>query len=212
MVAAYAALAAHAAVTTPHGRSTDPGSTELVDPAGELVAAWERSREATFVTEGTYERHSEVTGATIASEDYVAQRPPRRVHRQLGGVDGRDDDRLLVCPAAPEGEDEAPCRLGAPGGRTYAQSVEREVAGLRSLVSGASRLYSVTAGGPGCFDLELLRVDPRAPFGIEASFCFDAASGAPAGHRVRHEGGIEEIVVVTEIRTDVTDEDLEPQP
>jgi len=180
------------------------------DPVAELIDAWARSRSATFVASGTYERRSEVTGAVIASEDVVAQRPPRRLHRQLGGVDGRDDDRLLVCPAPPPGQDTAPCHLGAPGGPTYAESVAREVAGLRSILAGPSPLYDVDRGEPGCFRLEQARVDPRAPFGVEASFCFDPATGAPAGSRVRYEGGVEEVVVVTDIRTDVRDADLEP--
>lgn len=183
-----------------------------VDVSEQLVQAWERSRLATFVASGTYERRSDVTGASIASTDVVAQQPPRRLHRQLGGVEGRDDDRLLVCPAPPAGQEDErqPCRLGSPGGTTYAESVANEVAGLRSLTQGPDRLYSVAVGEPGCFDLVLLRVDPRAPFGIEASFCFDAATGAPAGSRVRHEGGIEEIVVVTEIRSEVSEADLTP--
>ena len=84
------------------------------------------------------------------------------------------------------------------------------MSGLRSLTQGSTPLYVVTAGGPGCFELDLIRSDPRAPFGIEASFCFDAATGAPAGSRVRHAGGIEEVVVVTDIRAEVTDADLEP--
>jgi hypothetical protein len=211
-VLAYAGLLVVVAALAIGDDSEPPEPDQGGDVAEQLVRAWERSRLATFVTSGTYERHSDVTGASIASTDVVAQRPPRRLHRQLGGVDGRDDDRLLVCPAPPAGQedDRQPCRLGSPGGMTYAESVANEVAGLRSLTQGPGRLYSVAAGQPGCFDLVLLRVDPRAPFGIEASFCFDAATGAPAGSRVRHEGGIEEVVVVTEIRTEVTEADLTP--
>lgn len=184
----------------------------LRDPAAELVAAWERSRHATFVATGTYERRSDVSGATISSEDVVAQRPPRRLHRQLGGVEGRDDDRLIVCPAGVpgEGEEPAPCQLGAPGGLTYDESVEREVAGLRSLVQGDDPIYVVTSPEPGCFDLELRRVEPRAPFGVAASFCFDAATGAPSARQVRHAGGIVEVLIVTDIRPEVRDSDLEP--
>ncbi len=213
-VAAYAALViAVGAVAA--GEEDHPGpriERAAEDVTERLITAWERSREATFVTTGTYERRSDVSGAAIASEDVVAQRPPVRVHRQLGGVEGRNDDRLLVCPAPPAGQedDRQPCRLGRPGRRTYAEAVADEVAGLRSLLQGPTPLYRVTDGGGGCFDLELVRVDPRAPFGVEASFCFDAATGAPAGNRVRHEGGIEEVVVVTDIRTEVTDADLEP--
>ena len=216
-VAAYAALLAGVAIVAIADRSdrpdVAPGDVSDEGVAEQLVAAWERSRLATFVASGTYERRSLVSGASIASEDVVVQRPPRRLHRQLGGVEGRDDDRLLVCPAPPDGaeeEDAQPCRLGAPGGRSYAASVANEVEGLRSLIQGAGALYLVTAGAPGCFDLELVRIDPRAPFGVEASFCFDAATGAPSGSRVRHEGGIEEIVVVTDIRTEVSDADLAP--
>jgi hypothetical protein len=214
-VLAYAALLGGVAVVA---IGDDPDRSGLSRPvvdddvAERFVAAWERSRQATFVTSGTYERRSAVSGASIASEDVVAQRPPRRLHRQLGGVDGRDDDRLVVCPAPPAGEEDEPepCRLGEPGGPTYAESVANEVAGLRSLTTGPDPLYIVTAGRPGCFELELVRIDPRAPFGVEASFCFDEATGAPAGSRVRHAGGVEEVVVVTDIRTAVTDADLTP--
>jgi hypothetical protein len=179
--------------------------------ADELIAAWRRSREATFTTRGTYERRSSVTGAAITSEDVVSQRPPRRIHRQLGGVDGRDDDRLIVCPAAPpEADEPAPCRLGAPGGLTYAESTEREVLGLRSILLTTDPLYTVTASEPGCFHLEQRRIDPRAPFGLEATFCFDDATGAPTRRRVRYEGEVEERLVVTTVDPDVSDEDLEP--
>lgn len=212
VVAAYAGLLAMTAFRAVEEPDLDR-SVPVVDEAPErFVAAWERSRDATFVATGTYERHSEVTGATLGSEDVVAQRPPRRLHRQLGGVDGRYDDRLIVCPAPPSGTDEkaAPCRLGPPAGESYEQTVRREVNGLRSLVQGDAPLYGVREATLGCFDLELLRVDPRAPLGIEARFCFDPATGAPSARRVRHEGGIVETLAVTSIRTDVTAADLEP--
>jgi hypothetical protein len=188
-------------------------STPAVDSAAErFAAAWERSRQATFVATGTYERHSDVTGATLSSEDVVAQMPPRRLHRQLGGIDGRDDDRVLLCPAPPAGQedDPQPCQLGPHGGRTYEESVAREVEGVRSQTQGDQPLYRVRELESGCFTLEQLRVDPRAAFGVEASFCFDPGTGATSASRVRHEGGIVEVLVVTSIRTDVTDADLQP--
>jgi hypothetical protein len=212
VVGAFATALVAATVTTPHDQPARRAAPAGEGAAEALIRAWERSRRATFVTTGTYERHSEVTGASIASTDVVAQRPPRRIHRQLGGVDGRDDDRLVVCPAAPPDAEPPPCRLGRPGGRTYDASVADEVEGLRTILLGAQPLYAVTARGDGCFALEQVRPDPRAPFGVEASFCFDAATGAPSGHRVRHAGGIEEKVVVTDIRTEVTDDDLQATP
>lgn len=214
LVAAYAALLAVVSVQAIDEPDLDRGADAAVeDPAASaeaFVEAWERSRTATFLTRGTYERHSEVTGATITSEDVVAQRPPRRIHRQLGGVDGRDDDRVIVCPAPPPDQEPEPCRFGPAAGLGYEEDVAREVAGVRSLTTGPDPLYRVTRSDPGCFDLDLLRVDPRAPFGVAASFCFDAETGAPSARRVEHEGGIVEVLTVTSISSAVAPEDLEP--
>lgn len=215
LVAGYAALLVGVAVTTDSThRREDPGAPGAA--VDRFIEAWGRSRRATFVTVGTFERRSEVTGAVISSEDVVAQRPPRRVHHQLGGVDGRDDDRLLVCPAPPTGEEDEPepCRFGSPGRRSYEESVVRELQGLASIVGSvdeeSSALYVVTEPAAGCFALDLRRPDPRAPFGVAATFCFDRATGAPVRTEVRYEGGISELVVVEEIRTTVSDADLEP--
>ena len=98
-----------------------------------------------------------------------------------------------------------------PGGPTYAEDVADELAGLRSILQGDDPLYAVADGDEeGCFELAQLRSDPRAPFGTEAQFCFDAATGAPSNSRVGYEGGIVEVVTVTEIETVVTDGDLRP--
>lgn len=179
--------------------------------AEELVQAWERSRTATFVRTGTFERRSDVTGSSISSEDVLAQRPPQRLHRQLGGIDGRDDRRELSCPSPPEGSPPEDCTLGEPSGPSYDEDVAREVAALRTLLAGDTPVYAVGRGAdPGCFELVLQRVEPRAPFGQEARFCFDEATGALSNSRVVYEGGIVEVVAVTDIRTDVADADLQP--
>lgn len=209
-VAAYAALLAWSSISALGSNASAPSSGANGEAAEQFIAAWERSREATFVTIGTYERRSGVSGATLTSEDIVVQRPPQRLHRQLGGVDGVDDDRLVLCPAPPEGDEEraAPCQAGGPSGVSYAERVRTEVEGLRSILGGEEPLYSVTSPSPGCFELVQRRIDPRAPFGVRSSFCFDGASGAVRLSRVRHEGGIAETVVVTAIRTEVSDADL----
>ena len=210
-VGLYASALVAMAVTTSHAPvqpGEPPGGGQA---ATALIAAWRRAGEATFIRFGTFERRSEVTGAAITSEDVLAQRPPRRIHRQLGGVEGRDDDRLIVCPASPPGDPRAPCRLGAPGGRTYAESLANELAGLRSILQGRAPLYGVTVGRDGgCFDLVQLRIDPRVPFGTEARLCFDPRTGAPANTRVRYAGGIVEVVAVTRIRGTVSASDLQP--
>ncbi|MEX2294127.1 MAG: hypothetical protein WD691_10115 [Acidimicrobiales bacterium] len=212
VIAAYTGLLGWASIDAvdSSGRA-DRAEVEAGAPS-RFIDAWQRSREATFVAVGTYERQSRVSGALLSSEDVVAQKPPRRLHRQMGGVEGQDDGRLIVCPAPPAGEEErrAPCQLGAPSGVTYSDSVQREVAGLRSILLGDVPLYIVREPTPGCFDLVQRRIDPRAPFGVRASFCFDAVSGAVRTSRVHHAGGIVEIVVVTTIRADVTADDLVP--
>jgi hypothetical protein len=211
VVGCYAAALVTATVTTEDGELRPGDRPDDGAAAADFVEAWERSRTATFVRTGTFERRSDITGSAISSEDVLAQRPPQRLHRQLGGIDGRDDRRLLTCPSAPEGEPRGECTLAPPAGPTYAEDVATEVAALGTLVAGETPVYAVgRTPVDGCFDLVQLRVEPRAPFGREARFCFDDATGAPTNSRVAYEGGIVEVVVVTDLRGDITDEDLEP--
>ena len=210
LVTAYAAALLLTVVTTNDGER-QPGDQGSATAVTELVDAWERSLQVTFVRTGTFERRNEDTGAVIASEDVLAQRPPRRLHRQLGGVDGREDTQLVVCPAPPPDTPAVECRLGPPGGPTYAEDVAAAVEGLRSIVAGPDPLYAVARrDDAGCFDLVQRRSDPRAPFGIRARFCFDAATGAPAASRVDYSGGIVEVIAVVEIRPEVAAADLRP--
>jgi hypothetical protein len=211
LVGCYATALVVATVTT-HDGALRPGQrADDGAAAADFVDAWERARTATFVRTGTFERRSAVTGSSISSEDVLAQRPPQRLHRQLGGVDGRDDRRTVTCPTPPEGSPAAACTLGDPSGPSYDDDVASEVAALRTLVGGEAPVYAVGRGGDaGCYELVQRRVEPRAPFGQEARFCFDAATGAPTNSRVAYEGGIVEVVAVTDVRADVTDTDLEP--
>jgi hypothetical protein len=210
IVVVYAAALMAVALTTEDGRLRPGDRTVDAVAAEALVDAWERSLTATFVRFGTFERHSDQTGATIGSEDVLAQRPPRRLHRQLGGVEGRDDRRAIVCPGAPDPGAPLPCTFGSPTGPSYDDDVAAEVEGLRSLVLGPDPVYAVVRAAPGCFSLAQLRSEPRALFGIEARFCFDAETGAPTAHRVRHPRGVVEVLAVTEVRSTVRDADLEP--
>jgi hypothetical protein len=211
-VLAYAVALVAVTVTTRDGdlRPGDRGRDTAA--ASELVAAWERSLRATFLRTGTFERRSESTGAVISSEDVLAQRPPRRIHRQLGGVDGRDDRRPISCPSAPEGEDlpPAPCSFGEPTLPSYEEDVATDIAALRTLVEGPDPVYAVERAADGCFDLAQQRVEPRAPFGVEARFCFDEETGAPTDSRVGYSGGIVEVIAVVSVTNEVDDADLVP--
>jgi hypothetical protein len=210
LVALFAVALVAVTVTTPD-HDVARGAAEADDVVVEdFVDAWERSLRATFVRSGTFERRSEVTGAVISSEDVLAQRPPRRLHRQLGGVSGRDDRRMIVCPAGPEGEEAPPCTIGEPAGNTYEEDVVTTVENLRGYVEGTTPVYGVERAGDGCFALTQLRVEPRAPFGVEARFCFDAATGAPTDTRVAYAGGVVEVVAVTGLTDTVRDQDLDP--
>jgi hypothetical protein len=210
LVGVYAGAILAATVATTDSDLVTGAAAPTDEAAAAFVDAWERSREATFVRTGTFERRSEVTDAVISSEDVLAQRPPRRLHRQLGGVDGRDDRRTVVCPATTAGDEPAPCTLSDAAGPTYAEDVATEVEALRTLVEGPSPVYTVAEAGDGCFELAQLRAEPRAPFGVEARFCFDATTGAPTNSRVRYAGGIVEVLAVTELTGTVSDADLDP--
>jgi hypothetical protein len=210
-VTGYATALILATITTRDGELRPGDRGDGTAAAEELIEAWERSRTATFVRTATFERRSRSTGAAITSEDFLAQRPPRRLHRQLGGVDGRDDRRSVLCPAPIDGSDPLPCSFGDPVGPSYAEDVQAEVDGLRSLVTGPDPVYAVAPGDPaGCFDLVQLRVEPRAPFGIEARLCFDDETGAPIDSRVEYAGGILEVIAVVDVRSEVTEADLQP--
>jgi hypothetical protein len=211
LVGLYAAALLLATLTTDDADLDTGARGRDEEAAAAFVVAWKRARQATFVRTGTFERRSEVTDAVISSEDVLAQRPPRRLHRQLGGVEGRDDRRAIVCPATVPGGERPPCELSPPTGPTYDEDVATEVAALRTLVEGAAPVYAVEDVGDGCFALAQQRAEPRAPFGVEARFCFDEAIGAPTNSRVRYAGGIVEVLAVTELTATVSDADLDPE-
>ena len=91
-----------------------------------------------------------------------------------------------------------------------AEEVATTIENMRSLVDGPNPVYAVDREDGGCFALAQLRVEPRAPFGVDARFCFDEETGAPTDTRVEYAGGIVEVLAVTELTGTVLDEDLEP--
>ena len=211
LVGLWAAALLAVTVTTEDGdlRPGDRGAD--AEAAAAFVAAWQRSLEATFLRTATFERRSESTGAVITSEDVLAQRPPARRHQQLGGVEGRDGRRPIVCVGVDD-ETGAPerCTFGESTLPTYETDVETTIAALRTQVEGPEPVYAVVDLGEGCFELALQRIEPRASFGQAARFCFDEETGAPTNSRVEYAGGIAEVLAVTSVSDEVSDADLQP--
>ena len=176
------------------------------DPVAELVTAFERSRTATYHAVGTFER-SAPDGARFEAEVEIAQRPPDRLVRQFGEVQGRRGDRPLTCPA-PAGGGAPECSLG-PAGEPFDEVVAGEVAAFRALVTGPDPLYDVSPSSDGCWRMVRTRNDPRSGYGMEAELCVDRATGAMRSITIDH-GRVDERTEFTDISTEVTDADLEP--
>lgn len=199
-VLGYLALLIIAAVSARSGVALQGTSA-----AASFVDAFERSRLATYAMEGTFVRRSETTGDHITSPFFEAQRPPRRIVNEFGGVQGRVDDQPLLCGAKPDAK--PGCSLGPPGTH-YTEWVAEQVAVLRTYVDGAKPLYEVVAEGR-CYNLRQTRYQPLSPYGEQARLCFDEATGALARLRVDH-GGVVDDRRATTIRPQATDAELEP--
>ena len=193
IVGLYAAALLAVTVTTSDG-DLQPGDRERDADAAEASSTHgSASRQATFLRlghvrtpqRGDRRRHQlrGRAGATAPAAPPPAAGRGRRPRRSA-------DDRV---PGATVDGELAACDFGEPAGPTYDEDVATEVAALHTLVEGPSPVYAVERAGDGCFELAQLRDEPRAPFGVEARFCFDDATGAPTNSRVRYAGGIVEV-------------------
>ena len=201
VVAAYVALLVAAAVP----ELADDGPVRGRAAVDRLLAAWERSRLVTVVVESEFERRSETTDAVLRSQVVLAQRPPRRILRGFGGIEGRVGDRPLVCGAVPSGR---PRCLQGPRGNEFDALVAREVRLLRGYVEGPDARYRLVADAE-CFYLRAFAPTFGSPYGRAAELCFDDESGALRRLEVDH-GDVVDVLRATEIRTEVTDRDLGP--
>jgi len=176
------------------------------DPVAAFLAAYERSRTATFVVEQLYTRTTPA-GAELSYGRRLVQRPPDdRLLVGGGGADGRLDGRIVRCNTAPGGTSNC---IEGPEARPYEEEVAAEVAVLRDLVTGEEPIYAVEAGAPGCFALRLRFDVPTPPYGELAGFCFDDATGAPTRLEERRAEATD-VVEALEIRAEVTTADLRP--
>lgn len=183
----------------------DPADGHEAD-AAEFVEAWERSRTGTFVVRSDFHRET-ARGGELDSDVLLVQRPPDYLVHQFGSVEGRLDDRLVGCSPDPAGQ--SVCRpTGERSDTSYDETVAREVTTFEQYFFGDDGpLYRVTAKGGDCFDLHLTRLLPSAPYGDEARFCFDDASGALTLVRIERAEGTD-LTEAVEVRTDVRDEDF----
>jgi hypothetical protein len=141
-----------------------------------FLAAFGRSLTGTYVVNATYTRRLD-SGGVMKSEALVVQSPPSRIEREFGGVTGTIDGRGITCSTDAKGT--YTCGPGATS-QDYTAQVKTDMASLRGYFVGPDPLYRVVRAGPGCFDLDQVRVYPNPPYGSQAHMCFDPTTGALA--------------------------------
>lgn len=195
VVVAAAVVGVAGAVLVARVQGPDPGM-----PTGAFLRAWRRSLTGTYVARQVIDRRL-VSGRTFSSEVTIVQRPPDRIRNGSSGIEGRVDGRRFGC--VPDGG----CRFGglAP---PYAREVEEELALLRAMVAVRTPLYRVEWGdGDGCFVLILQARILAPPYGEDATFCFDAATGA-LRRSVVHRAEATDTTTTTDLRGEVAAADL----
>lgn len=169
-----------------------------------FLAAWQRKLRGTYVVDATVTR-TIAGGAQLVAPLRMVQRPPDRLTYGYGDATGRTKDATLRCPSTPSGA--SPC-FSSPGAPSYDDDVAQELATLRTYVDGANPLYSLVDFRDGCFRADLALQFPAPPWGNQALFCFDAATGAPSLTVIDH-GDVVERTVAAGIRPRVDDADLQ---
>lgn len=180
------------------------------EAAAELLVAWERWRNATFVTSGTWTRELDDGSEPLVGPSYRVQDPPRRLVVRLGATVERIDDAVAACDADEEGFDAPGCVVGV-GAASYAERVANEMAVVETYVQGEDRRYDVAFGeDPGCLRAEAEVVTLASPWGRWAEFCFEPRTGALVSSRVRRPSAVdtESLRLVSDV---VTDADF-PEP
>lgn len=185
------------------GHLTTPGPQR--DLTTELTDAFRRSRESTFRMEADFTR-TMADGRSLSSAALVVQRPPDHLRRQLGGVGGAVAGRAVNCSTGPDGLFSC-----APGAAVppYQDTVEAEVANLRSYFDPSAPLYRVDDRGPGCFGLVQVGAYPDPPYGVDTTMCFDEGTGAMTILELRREGGSVDRLEATSVQAVVSDADFD---
>jgi hypothetical protein len=100
------------------------------------------------------------------------------------------------------------CRFGGDA-PPYASDVDDEMRLLRAIVASETPLYAVTYSdrGEGCYLLTLRARILAPPYGEDATFCFDAATGA-LGTSVVHRAEATDTTTTIDLRAEVRPSDL----
>ena len=169
-VLVFAAIAANTLASTP------PPSPRGEKAAAALVAAWDRKLHGTYVVDQTFTR-TLPNGSELRDGSRLVQRPPDRLIVGLGattGTVGKQRRGKIVRCGPVVGQTCSPTADAGP----YEDDVADELATLRSYLEGPNPLYRVTEYiDRGCFSLVLALQVPAPPYGNEALFCFDEATG-----------------------------------
>jgi hypothetical protein len=177
---------------------------EAANAEGELVAAYERSRQAVYALEGEFSR-TLPDGRRLESGALIVQQPPNELRRQLGGTSGRMNGRAINCSTGPDGRMQ--CATGAEVG-PWEEQVAREVAALRSYFDPAAPVYTVTRRSDQCFELTLAAAVDDPPYGVRGVLCFDPVTGGMRSIEVEHAGGAVDRLDAIVMRGNVTGEDF----
>jgi hypothetical protein len=197
-------IASHAAGFTVHRPPPPPPRpVGTAAAATAFLDAWQRSLTTAWAVDERVERVT-ARGGRLVYDVHEARRPPDSLEWGLGAVSARKGDELLACATGTDG------RLGCrqqPNAPSYAGEVAQRMTTLRQLVVGPTALYGVAQIG-GCFQL-LLRLPgfPVPPYGKRALFCFDPATGAPAGTVIERDEAVDRTTVVS-AHSPPTDDDL----
>lgn len=185
-----------------------PAASRPADARG-FLAAWRRSLTATYAVEERIERRL-VDGRRVTSDVRLVQRPPDRLRIGSGTVTARLQGRQYGCTTGTDGK--LGCQAGGPA-PSYAKAVTDELAVLRPLVARATAPYRVARGrDPGCWTLVLRTRLLAPPYGEDATFCYDRATGAPRRAIVHRKEGTDTVTTVN-LQTTVGPDDLQlPSP
>jgi hypothetical protein len=184
-----------------------PIERDYTDASGEFLAAWEHSRSGTFVVDSEF-RRTLADGRTLFSSSQLVQRPPDRILRQFGGIDGQIDGHPVICST--DQNDNYSCVEGSMTVPSGEDAVRRELDTFRSYFTTPDPpLYQVIrAPEADCFELIQQIAYPDPAYGRYAKMCFDPTTGAMRSLERRLEGGVVETLEAFAVRTEVTGNDF----